>query len=176
MIAENTTNIFDEQTGIFVSACRHGIIQNPYSVKYALATANKLIDIYGPNGVTGYDVGCSFSKTLTASSITDKVKRLNHRFVVNSFHGHTHNHCCQLQYHTLYQEGLGIKDLETCKHVFSGSNAVAPLICQKNTVQLHTSSAPARILPGSSLDQPAVLITSSKVVALANGTATVEQN
>ncbi|KAG1719260.1 hypothetical protein EDB19DRAFT_1648511, partial [Suillus lakei] len=31
-------------------------------------------------------------------------------------------------YHTLYQEGLGIEDLETCKHVFSGSNAVALLI------------------------------------------------
>ncbi|KAG1830507.1 hypothetical protein DFJ58DRAFT_658103, partial [Suillus subalutaceus] len=50
-----------------------------------------------------------------------KVKRLNHHFVVNSFHGHAHNRCCQLQYHTLYQEGLGIKDkdLETCEHVFS---------------------------------------------------------
>jgi hypothetical protein len=32
--------------------------------------------------------------------------------------------------------------------------------------QLHMSSAPARILPGSGLDQPAVLITSSKVAAL----------
>ncbi|KAG1860103.1 hypothetical protein F4604DRAFT_1588662, partial [Suillus subluteus] len=131
-IAENTTNIFDEQTGIFVSACRHEIIQTlvEMSTKYALATANKLIDIYGPNGVTGYDIGCSFSKTVAASSITDKVKRLNHHFVVNTFHGHAHNHCCQLQYHTLYQEGLEIKDLETCEHVFSGSNTVALLICQ----------------------------------------------
>lgn len=98
------------------------------SAKYALATANKLIDVYGPNGITGYDIGCSFSKTVAASSIANKVKRLNHRFIVNSFHGHAHNRRCQLQYHTLYQEGLGIEDLETCERVFSGSNAVAPLI------------------------------------------------
>ncbi|KAG2044044.1 hypothetical protein BDR03DRAFT_930786 [Suillus americanus] len=134
MIAENTTNVF-EQTGVFVSACRHGIIQTLVEMrrsgklaKYALATTNKLIDVYGPNGVTGYDIGCSFSKTVAASSIANKVKRLNHCFVVNSFHGHAHNHRCQLQYHMLYQEGLGIEDLETCECVFSGSNAVAPLI------------------------------------------------
>jgi hypothetical protein len=87
------------------------------------------MDVYVPNNVTGYDIGCSFSKTAAASSIANKVKSLNHCFIVNSFHGHAHNHCCQLQYHTLYQEGLGIEDLETCKHVFSGSYAVAPLIC-----------------------------------------------
>ncbi|KAG0692671.1 hypothetical protein DFH29DRAFT_882163 [Suillus ampliporus] len=134
-ITENTTNVFEE-TGVFVSACRHGIIQTLVEIrrsgelaKYALATANKLIDVYGPNGVTGYDIGCSFSKTAAASSIADKVKTLNHRFVVNSFHRHAHNRRCQLQYHTLYQEGLGIEDLETCERVFSGSNAVAPLIC-----------------------------------------------
>ncbi|KAG1732925.1 uncharacterized protein EDB91DRAFT_1238702 [Suillus paluster] len=127
-ITENTTNVF-EQTGVFVSACRHGIIQTLVEMRrsgelyYALATANKLIDVYGPNGVTGYDIGCSFSKTAMASSIADKVKTLNHRFVVNSFHRHAHNRRCQLQYHTLYQEGLGIEDLETCEHVFSGSNA-----------------------------------------------------
>ncbi|KAG1765892.1 hypothetical protein EDD22DRAFT_774562, partial [Suillus occidentalis] len=119
MIAENTTNVF-EQTGVFVSACHHGIIQTLVEMrqsgeltKYAIATVNKLIDVYGPNGVTDYDIGCSFSKTVAASSIANKVKRLNHCFIVNSFHGHTHNRRCQLQYHTLYQEG---------------SNAVAPLI------------------------------------------------
>ncbi|KAG1838896.1 hypothetical protein DFJ58DRAFT_668114, partial [Suillus subalutaceus] len=96
--------------------------------KYALATANKLIDVYGSDGVTGYDIGCSFTKTAAASSIAMKVKNHNHHFVVNSFHGHAHNHRCQLQFHTLYQQGLGIEDLETCERVFSGSNAVAPVI------------------------------------------------
>ncbi|KAG2125460.1 hypothetical protein DEU56DRAFT_873092 [Suillus clintonianus] len=132
--SENSTNVFD-QTGVFVSACRHGIVQTLVELrrsgelaKYALATANKLIDVYGANGVTGYDIGCSFSKTIAASSVADKVKTVNHRFVVNAFHGHAHNRRCQLQYHTLYQKGLGIEDLETCERVFAGSNAVAPLI------------------------------------------------
>ncbi|KAG1800058.1 hypothetical protein EV424DRAFT_1587758, partial [Suillus variegatus] len=132
--SENSTNVFD-QTGVFVSACRHGIIQTLVELrrsgelaKYALATANKLIDVYGANGLTGYDIGCSFSKTIAASSVADKVKKANHRFVVNAFHGHAHNCRCQLQYHTLYQKGLGIEDLETCERVFAGSNTVAPLI------------------------------------------------
>ncbi|KAG2107632.1 uncharacterized protein F5147DRAFT_745899 [Suillus discolor] len=90
--------------------------------KYALAIANKLIDVYGANGLTGYDIRCSFSKTITVSSINDKVKHTNHHFIVNAFHGHAHNRCCQLS------KGLGIEDLETCEHVFVGSNTVAPLI------------------------------------------------
>ncbi|KAG1891130.1 hypothetical protein F4604DRAFT_1876299 [Suillus subluteus] len=131
---ENSTDIFD-QTGVFVSACRHGIVQTLVELrrsgelaKYALATANKLIDVYGANGLTGYDIACSFSKTIAASSINDKVKHAYHYFVVNAFHGHAHNRRCQLQYHTFYQKGLGIEDLETCERVFAGLNAVAPLI------------------------------------------------
>ncbi|KAG2030363.1 hypothetical protein BDR03DRAFT_878473, partial [Suillus americanus] len=96
--------------------------------KYALTTTNKLIDVYGANGLTGYNIRCSFSKTIAASSINYKVKHTNHCFIVNAFHGHAHNRHCQLQYHTLYEKGLGIEDLETCEHVFAGSNAVAPLI------------------------------------------------
>ncbi|KAG1884380.1 hypothetical protein F4604DRAFT_1677018 [Suillus subluteus] len=133
-VTEKTINVFD-QTGVFVSACRHGIIQTVVEMrqsgelaKYALATANKLIDVYGSDGVTGYDIGCSFTKTAAASSIAMKVKNHNHRFVINSFHGHAHNRRCQLQFHTLYQQGFGIEDLETCEQVFSGSNAVAPVI------------------------------------------------
>ncbi|KAG1791474.1 hypothetical protein EV424DRAFT_1475992 [Suillus variegatus] len=133
-VSEKTIDVFD-QTGVFISACRHGIIQTLVEMrwsgelaKYALATTNKLIDVYGSDGVTGYDIGCSFTKTAAASSIAAKVKSHNHRFVVNSFHGHAHNRRCQLQFHTLYQQGLGIEDLETCERVFSGSNAVAPVI------------------------------------------------
>ncbi|KAG1745370.1 uncharacterized protein EDB91DRAFT_1080299 [Suillus paluster] len=120
--SENSTNVFD-QTGVFVSACCHGIVQTLVELrqsgelaKYALATANKLIDVYGAYGVTGYDIRCSFSKTIAASSVADKVKKVNHRFVVNAFHGHAHNRRCQLQYHTLYQKGLGIEDLETYRY------------------------------------------------------------
>jgi len=47
---------------------------------------------------------------------------------VNAFHGHVHNHMCQLQYHPLYLPGTGLEDFETCEHVFSSSNATASLI------------------------------------------------
>ncbi|KAG2130223.1 hypothetical protein DEU56DRAFT_740765, partial [Suillus clintonianus] len=133
-VTENTITVFD-QTGIFVSACRHGIVQTLVEMrksgelaKYALATTNKVIDVYGPNGATGYDIGCSYGKTVAASSISLKASTNHHRFLVNSFHGHAHNRQCQLQFHPLYQNGLGIEDLETCERVFSASNAVAPVI------------------------------------------------
>ena len=51
------------------------------------------------------------------------------QLVVNVFHGHAHNHMCQLQYHPLYLPGTGLEDFETCEHVFSSSNATAVLIC-----------------------------------------------
>ncbi|KAG1735566.1 uncharacterized protein EDB91DRAFT_1238200 [Suillus paluster] len=71
--------------------------------KYTLATTNRILDVYGPNGATGYDIGCSYQATVNASSISAKA--------------------CSHQHH-----GLGLKDLETCERVFSGSNAVAPVI------------------------------------------------
>ncbi|KAG0697415.1 hypothetical protein DFH29DRAFT_946408 [Suillus ampliporus] len=140
-ISENTVSVFD-QTGIFVSACRHRhklyAINISYSsvrcsnfsssAKYALATTSKILNVYGLNGATGYDIGCSYSKTVAASSISLKASANHHRFLVNSFHGHAHNRQCQIQYHPLYQKGLGIEDLETCERIFSGSNAVAPVI------------------------------------------------
>jgi hypothetical protein len=42
----------------------------------------------------------------------------------------------------------------------------AQFIFQKHTAQLCTSSIPTKILPGNGLEQPTVLITSSKVAAL----------
>ncbi|KIJ60975.1 hypothetical protein HYDPIDRAFT_177248 [Hydnomerulius pinastri MD-312] len=89
---------------------------------YALATTNKILDVYGQNGTSGYDISCSFSKTVAASSIATKAKFQGHNFAVNSFHGH-------LLYHPVYRLRLGIEDLETCERVFSASNAVASVIC-----------------------------------------------
>ncbi|KAG1724504.1 uncharacterized protein EDB91DRAFT_1239971 [Suillus paluster] len=110
-ISKNTVSVFD-QTGIFVSACRHGIVQTLVEMrksgelaKYALATTSKILNVYGSNGATGYDIGCSYSKTVAASSISLKASANHHRFL-----------------------GLGIEDLETCERIFSGSNAVAPII------------------------------------------------
>ncbi|KAG2029849.1 hypothetical protein BDR03DRAFT_1041183, partial [Suillus americanus] len=131
---ENTVRVF-EQTGIFLSACRHGIIQMVTEMrrsgelaKYPLATINKLLDVFGDNQAIGSDIGCSLSKTVAASSIRDKA--FNHKLSlsVNAFHGHAHNRKCQLQYHPMYLRGFGLEDLETCECIFASSNAAASLI------------------------------------------------
>ena len=75
-----------------------------------------------------YDIGCSHSATVRASSISDKARIHRLLLLVNTFHGHAHNRACQLQNHPMYLPGLGIEDLETCERIFAASNSVAPLI------------------------------------------------
>jgi len=98
------------------------------SAKYPLATVNKLLDVFGDNQAIGSDIGCSLSKTITASSIRDKAANNKLSLSVNAFHGHTHNHKCQLQYHPMYLCGFGLEDLETCECIFASSNAAVCLI------------------------------------------------
>ncbi|KAG2042380.1 hypothetical protein BDR03DRAFT_1006782 [Suillus americanus] len=131
---ENTVRVF-EQTGLFLSARRHGIIQTVTEMrrsgelaKYPLATINKLLDVFGDNQAIGSDIGCSLSKTVAASSIRDKAFNRKLSLSVNAFHGHAHNRKCQLQYHPMYLRGFGLEDLETCECIFASSNAAASLI------------------------------------------------
>lgn len=98
------------------------------SAKYSLAAANDIIDTYGDDQGSGYDIGCRAGVTLANSSIGAKARQHRFAFLVNAFHGHAHNRLCQLRHHPLYQKGVGLEDLETCERVFSGSNAVARLI------------------------------------------------
>ncbi|KAG1771378.1 hypothetical protein EV702DRAFT_1181467 [Suillus placidus] len=132
--SKNTVHVF-EQTGIFLSACRHGIIQTLTEMrrsgelaKYPLVTINKLLDVFGDHLGIGTDIGCSLRKTVAASSIREKAAIHHLILAVNAFHGHAHNCKCQLQHHPLYLCGFGLEDLETCEHVFAASNAAAPLI------------------------------------------------
>lgn len=60
-------------------------------------------------------------------------------FVVNAFHGWAHNRLCQLQYHPLYRQGLGLEDLETLERIFSSSNAVARTV--RHATQFHWMQA-----------------------------------
>ncbi|KAG2057304.1 hypothetical protein BDR06DRAFT_1037554 [Suillus hirtellus] len=92
--SENTVHVF-EQTGIFLSACWHGIIQALTEMRHSeelakdpLATINKLIDVFGDHLGIGSDIGCTGNHHLILA--------------VNAFHGHTHNRKCQLQHHLLY--------------------------------------------------------------------------
>ncbi|KIM54659.1 hypothetical protein SCLCIDRAFT_30952 [Scleroderma citrinum Foug A] len=131
---EDTICVF-EQTGIFLSACRHHIVQTVVEMrqsgelaKYLLVTISKLLDVHGVNQAIRSDIGCSLATTVAASSIPDKASRNNLILVVNAFHGHAHNRKCQLANHLLYLRGFGLEDLETCERIFSSSNVMAPLI------------------------------------------------
>ncbi|EGO23333.1 hypothetical protein SERLADRAFT_440064 [Serpula lacrymans var. lacrymans S7.9] len=111
-VDDHTIKIF-EQTGIFILACRHGIVETLVEMrhsgelaKYALATVNKLLSVFGSNQVIGYDIGFSFAKTISRSSLSNQAELKNLMMAVNSFYGHAHNCTCQLTKHPLYLKGF----------------------------------------------------------------------
>ncbi|KAK7434986.1 hypothetical protein VKT23_019891 [Stygiomarasmius scandens] len=126
-------NIFIE-TGIFASACRHGFIlwladmvQSGELAKYGLAMVSKALDTFDDSWIMGYDIGCSFSQTINSSSLGAKFHQQRCRTCVNAFHGYSHNFLCQLLFHPLNIEGMGLEDLETLERIFSLSNQLAPI-------------------------------------------------
>jgi hypothetical protein len=84
-----------------------------------------MLDVFGPDLALGYDIGCQFKTTLSTSPLGDKAWENNHRCLVGTFHGHAHNRLCQSQFLATYVKGLGLEDLEGCKHFFLKSNALA---------------------------------------------------
>jgi hypothetical protein len=94
-------------------------------MKYPLAITDRLIDTYGSHIALGYDIMCAFNVTLACSSIGDKARDAGLFGVVPSFHGYAHNHGCQLDWHPLYNEGIGLEDFEECERTFSKSNELA---------------------------------------------------
>ncbi|KAG1899504.1 uncharacterized protein F5891DRAFT_953753 [Suillus fuscotomentosus] len=123
--------VFD-QSGIFIAVCHHrfvvlacNMIWNGELVKYPLARIEKLLAIYGENSGCAYDIGCTFSKTLTNSSLGMRARELDLHLMVGVFHGHAHNCKCQLDWHPMYIPGTGHTEGEGCKHVFSSLNELA---------------------------------------------------
>ncbi|KAF8178302.1 hypothetical protein K438DRAFT_1908475 [Mycena galopus ATCC 62051] len=119
-------------TGIFIALCRHSfvllvadMVRSGELAKYPLAIENTLMDAFGKDIGFGYDIGCGHAKTLKNSPLGPKAKEHNFRMLVGAFHGHAHNRRCQLKYLATYVEGMGIKDLEGCEHLFSKSNGLS---------------------------------------------------
>ncbi|KAI9063698.1 hypothetical protein FKP32DRAFT_1676382 [Trametes sanguinea] len=126
--------IFDE-TGIFASACRHGLIlwiadmvRSGEQAKYALATVAKSQNTLGAKLMIAYDIGCDFSETVQNSSLGPQAIALGTRFCVNAFHGYSHSYNCQVVFHPNVIVGMGLEDLEVLERIFSGSNQLAPVI------------------------------------------------
>jgi len=59
------------------------------------------------------------------SSLAERARELRLGLMVGAFHGHAHNRACQVQWHPLYLEGLGLFPGEPCEHVFSLCNETA---------------------------------------------------
>ncbi|KAJ3831300.1 hypothetical protein F5878DRAFT_517426, partial [Lentinula raphanica] len=124
-------DVFDE-SGYFVSACRHGfilwvadMIRSGELAKYPLAMVAKALEILSPRWLMAYDIGCSFDGTIRSSSLGPEYEKQDCRTCVNSFHGYSHNAACQQKHHPLNIPGLGLEDLETLERFFSSSNQLA---------------------------------------------------
>ncbi|KAI0676297.1 hypothetical protein C8Q78DRAFT_960152, partial [Trametes maxima] len=124
-----------EETGIFASACRHGLIlwlvdmvRSGELARYPLAIVAKVLDVLGERMIGGYDVGCSFLSTVQHSSLGPRFAELHSRLCVNSFHGYSHDYSCQVNFHPTFIKGMGIEDLETMERIFSSSNQLASVI------------------------------------------------
>ncbi|KAJ7761561.1 hypothetical protein DFH07DRAFT_957156 [Mycena maculata] len=127
-------------SGIFLTVCRHGhvvvmcdMIRSGELMKYPLAMIKRLLDRYGKDIGLGYDIMCAFFKTLLRSSLGSRVVAMRLRGVVPAFHGHAHNRACQVGWHPLYVEGVGLEDFEECERTFSQSNQLAGItrLCQR---------------------------------------------
>ena len=86
-----------------------------------------MLDELEENVVIGSDIACTFRKTAQSSSLGPDIARKSVTFVVNAFHGYTHNWACQLKNHPNVTEGIGLEDLETMEREFSRSNHLAPI-------------------------------------------------
>jgi len=93
--------------------------------KYPLVVIDCLLNVYGSDGALAYDIDCAFATILTNSVLDPCARALNLFLMVGTFHGHAHNHQCQLNWHPMYIPGTGCTQGEGCEHVFSASNALA---------------------------------------------------
>ena len=99
-----------------------------YRAKYPLTVVSRLLDAFGKGLGSGYNIGCKFKTTLSRSSLTEPARLLAHTSLIGSFHRHAHGCLCQLDHLATYVEGLGLEDLEGCKHTFSKSTALASTV------------------------------------------------
>ena len=80
--------------------------------------------MFGHKILFAYDVGCTFSATLSNSSIGELAHNFNFKSCTGSFHGAAHNQLCQLSFHIGLMDGAGIEDGEGNKRLYYSSNAL----------------------------------------------------
>ncbi|KAG2156989.1 hypothetical protein DEU56DRAFT_905664 [Suillus clintonianus] len=125
-------NIFDE-TGIFWRAIgRFFLVYKSrcliivHSAKYPLSIIAKALEVLGE---------CS----LESSSLGPLFKQMDCRMCVDVFHGFAHNYKCQTRHHPCGIKGAGLEDFGMAEHIFSASNALAPIIRYASAYNRHVS-------------------------------------
>src|SRR5260370_19319125 len=93
--------------------------------KYPIPAADQLIQTFGNNILFAYDIGCTFSATLSKSSIGDMAKNTNLKCCTCSFHGAAHNRLCQLDFLISFQKGAGIEDRKSNQSMYFEINSLA---------------------------------------------------
>lgn len=86
----------------------------------------KALEVLDGSSAIASDIGCAFAGTVRNSSLGPAVLEKKFDFLVNAFHGYSHNYQCQRKNHPSVFEGVGLRDFETCERVFSSSNGLAP--------------------------------------------------
>ncbi|KAK1223141.1 hypothetical protein PQX77_013995 [Marasmius sp. AFHP31] len=132
-------------SGIFLSVCHHGHVlvicdmhRSGELMKYPLAVVKALMDRYGKDLVLGYDIMCAFYCTLLRSAkLWNQVVAFWLKGVVPAFHGHAHNRKCQVNWHPMYTNGVGLEDFKECEWTFSQSNHLASTTCLATEYHCH---------------------------------------
>ncbi|EJU03298.1 hypothetical protein DACRYDRAFT_39997, partial [Dacryopinax primogenitus] len=75
----------------------------------------------------GYDIGCDHSKTLATSILGQEAQEKNLKMYIGTFHGYTHNHKCQLQFHPHFLMMASSETIETNEWVFLKQNLMVHL-------------------------------------------------
>ncbi|KAG1729165.1 hypothetical protein EDB19DRAFT_1913537 [Suillus lakei] len=121
-----------EETGVFASACHHGLIlwiadmiRSRELFKYPLTIMSQALETLGPCLLIGYDVGCKLAITIVSSALAQKFVDAEYRMCVDAFHRYTHSYACQDKNHPNIINGMGIEDLATMERIFSSSNQLA---------------------------------------------------
>ncbi|KAH7904048.1 hypothetical protein BJ138DRAFT_1019678, partial [Hygrophoropsis aurantiaca] len=135
-----------KKSGIFITVCRHGsllticdMVRSGELMKYPLASINKLMEVFGPDILYGYDIECALDKLLRKCSFASAVKENRLQGCVPGFHGFGHNRYCQIYHHSKYKVGSGKEDFESCERVFAETNALAPET--QNATEFHRHQA-----------------------------------
>lgn len=101
--------------------------------KYPLSIVNRLLEIVGDRILVGYDIGCTFGKTIESTPLGKRFTEGGSRCCVNAYHGYAHNFACQCKNHPNNIPGSGLEDFEGMERLFCESNLTAPVIryCSK---------------------------------------------